>query len=517
MRRRAAKCHGCEPAKLARFKRTAPSGKPTRVEHHRALARFWLDTTSRPAETHFLGEVAMRDVAANEVRPAEFVTVTALFGDTVLDTRELRPAGGAPAEYLIGEDARATAPARGLGVPLFSLARMTGGGCRVAWCHGMTGEVVRGDRHDTLDALVERGETEPQPMGHAFWLPHGAACRVVAGETVFWIQSSTPPERVATPPLRLADRDLLASDGISAAAHAVVLFLVFSVPPSSVNGGVLPPLTVVSATFRQRPPPLDQAPDWMNRPRPDPRPQPTHAGPRSRSPRRTEAPRALPRGDGESAADLARRAVKDMGVLRFLTDPGGNLSRVFSRDDSALGQDAEEALSDLQGDRLQAGFDLSGVAITPLGGGREGGGIRYGTYRTGPGGPEGGPGGGPPGRLRKHQTAVPDRIGIGIPVVRGALDREIIRRVVRRNTNQIRYCYELGLRGRAGSSGRVNVQFLIGANGAVLSSRIQSSDLGDAAAEQCIADAVRRWAFPAPAGGGTVLVNYPFLLRATGE
>jgi hypothetical protein len=30
----------------------------------------------------------------------------------------------------------------------------------------------------------------------------------------------------------------------------------------------------------------------------------------------------------------------------------------------------------------------------------------------------------------------------------------------------------------------------------------------------CIASAVRRWQFPKPPGGGTVIVTYPFVLAA---
>jgi hypothetical protein len=34
--------------------------------------------------------------------------------------------------------------------------------------------------------------------------------------------------------------------------------------------------------------------------------------------------------------------------------------------------------------------------------------------------------------------------------------------------------------------------------------------------EQCIAQAVRRWEFPKPQGGGIVIVSYPFVLKSAG-
>jgi Ca-activated chloride channel family protein len=43
---------------------------------------------------------------------------------------------------------------------------------------------------------------------------------------------------------------------------------------------------------------------------------------------------------------------------------------------------------------------------------------------------------------------------------------------------------------------------------------VASSTLGDASVENCIAQAVRRWRFPQPGGGGIVIVTYPFQLTA---
>lgn len=98
----------------------------------------------------------------------------------------------------------------------------------------------------------------------------------------------------------------------------------------------------------------------------------------------------------------------------------------------------------------------------------------------------------------------------GTAVVRGALDKEIIRRIVRRHINEVKYCYEVRSSQRPGLSGRVQVQFSVGADGRVLSSVLQSSSLGDARAGSCIVTAIRRREFPRPLGGGNVIVSYPF-------
>ena len=64
--------------------------------------------------------------------------------------------------------------------------------------------------------------------------------------------------------------------------------------------------------------------------------------------------------------------------------------------------------------------------------------------------------------------------------------------------------------------GRVAVKFIISPTGAVQTAAMASSSLGNAKAEQCIVNAVRRWTFPSPEGGGIVVVTYPFVLEQTG-
>jgi hypothetical protein len=58
---------------------------------------------------------------------------------------------------------------------------------------------------------------------------------------------------------------------------------------------------------------------------------------------------------------------------------------------------------------------------------------------------------------------------------------------------------------------------MIASNGQVLSSIVESSTLGNARVESCTAQAVRRWEFPRPVGGGLVMVSYPFVLTPAGS
>ena len=101
------------------------------------------------------------------------------------------------------------------------------------------------------------------------------------------------------------------------------------------------------------------------------------------------------------------------------------------------------------------------------------------------------------------------------PVVRGVMDKEVIRRIIRRHTSQVQRCYQKGLRQKPDLKGRVVVEFTIAKTGHVVQSSIKQSTLGHTGVEQCIARAARGWIFPKPLGGGIVIVAYPFVLRTS--
>lgn len=107
--------------------------------------------------------------------------------------------------------------------------------------------------------------------------------------------------------------------------------------------------------------------------------------------------------------------------------------------------------------------------------------------------------------------------GSRVPTVRqgqgqaqGALDGEVIRRIVRAHLNEVRYCYNQALARDPGEKGRVAVQFVIGGAGQVSSAMVGESDV-DPALAACVTQAVRRWKFPRGEGAGSTMVNYPFV------
>jgi TonB family protein len=108
-----------------------------------------------------------------------------------------------------------------------------------------------------------------------------------------------------------------------------------------------------------------------------------------------------------------------------------------------------------------------------------------------------------------HRARAPEDPTAGTALVIGTLDKEIIRRVVRRHKNELRFCYELGLQRHPELAGRVVTEFIIAGNGRVVGAAVQKSSLADPAVEECVAKAVRRWEFPAVAQLTTVY--YPFV------
>lgn len=97
-----------------------------------------------------------------------------------------------------------------------------------------------------------------------------------------------------------------------------------------------------------------------------------------------------------------------------------------------------------------------------------------------------------------------------LAAVMGSLDKEIIRRVIR--SSAAGECLKAAAARSPASSGRVVSRFVITASGSVTSAKINESTITDHALQRCLLEQVERLRFPAPAGGGIVIVSYPFAI-----
>jgi TonB family protein len=210
-------------------------------------------------------------------------------------------------------------------------------------------------------------------------------------------------------------------------------------------------------------------------------------------------------------------------LLAVLDGPRTSALADVLADAPAMGSEAADVLGHLVGTTIGEAYGLGGISAIGTGSGGGGTGERT----IGLGGPPGttgrfGGNGGPHygwgpgvGGLRTRHAGVPDALP-GIASVRGSLDKEIIRRIVRRNINQVRYCYQDALVRRPSLEGRLVTQFTIAPNGRVLAAVVQSSTLKEVSVEACVVNAIKRWEFPAPNGGGLVMVSYPFSFAPAG-
>jgi hypothetical protein len=153
---------------------------------------------------------------------------------------------------------------------------------------------------------------------------------------------------------------------------------------------------------------------------------------------------AQPRQSKHQAIDDA----KNSGILGvFRRVEGSHITSIFAAD-SALGEDAEDVLSHLQGNQVANAYGVGGLEVTGTGEGGGGTGegvIGMGRLKTlsghGGGEPAGGGYGTGVGNFQTRKSIAPNIVP-GVSTVRGALDKEIVSRVIRLHLNEEKYCYE---------------------------------------------------------------------------
>lgn len=200
----------------------------------------------------------------------------------------------------------------------------------------------------------------------------------------------------------------------------------------------------------------------------------------------------------------------------LLSGPGSAaVSAVLGSD--TLGGELTRAVGNLVGSAPGYSGGVGGMGLR--GDGNGGGGLTHTTGLGGIGtrGIAGGDGKYGLGIAQVTPFKTPTRIGVdSLPVeVRGSLDKDLIRKVIKDHVSQVRACYEMQLVRHPALAGKVAVQFLIGPDGTVKRSSIDQSDVANPALESCLGSRVLTWVFPKPRGGGVVQVTYPFVFKST--
>ena len=111
----------------------------------------------------------------------------------------------------------------------------------------------------------------------------------------------------------------------------------------------------------------------------------------------------------------------------------------------------------------------------------------------------------------KIRTADPTESGANDPVVLGSLASELIRARVGSHMLELNDCYQSALMIEGSElRGSLTARFVIDADGYIMSSEIEDSTTGSYHLDSCIQSSIWGWTFPAPPGGGIVVVKYPF-------
>ena len=448
-----------------------------------------------------------------------------------------RPSRDNIKDFTIGPDDKAivNVPAESVPVESFPLVRATGQAYELLFTPSMRGDITLDGRQMSLADLASSGKSHSSSEvsgAQAFVIPESCRAKIDLGDTTFLVNSVPPPRRYPKP--FRPDWNVLMYVGGTAFVCCLFLGMIFSLPPDPKSLSLDAFMNDQRfAKFLIKPPEEkeEQIPEWLKKKGPDEAggKGKRHKGEEGKMGKKTSKNKAglyalkgpKDNADPHLAKVFAEEAAKSAGVLGILKqEQGSHLASIFGRD-SALGNDAENVLGGLVGTQVGEAFGNGGLGL--VGTGRGGGGTGEGTIGLGNLGTIGKGGGGGSGSgygrgaggLGGRRAHAPDVVP-GTAQVRGALDKEIIRRIIRRHINEVKFCYEKELAKKPDLYGRVMVQFTIAGTGAVVASVVQNSTMNNPPVEQCIAGAVRRWEFPKPQGGGVVIVSYPFVLKASG-
>ena len=230
--------------------------------------------------------------------------------------------------------------------------------------------------------------------------------------------------------------------------------------------------------------------------------------------KKKEAAPSKPGSDvNKKAKDLAK--IKKLGLIAALSKVGVAAGGPSALGPGGLGAGINPSLGGTRGRAgLGDAYGVGGLGTRGTGAGGGGNALGIGGLGTkGSGHGRGGYGELDLGGRGKDETVfVPGRT-----TVVGGLSREVINRVIQKHYNEIKYCYEKELSKHPDLYGKVTVLFLIEGTGRVGDALVQETSMASEPVESCMINHVRRWVFPAPQGGGTVQVTYPYVFKSSGQ
>lgn len=423
-------------------------------------------------------------------RPARAVTVQVVYRGVVIAAQLID--GRRRRSFVVGSEGRTDAPVpRGFldGEQRMRLVSVRAGVCFVEVMPAAQGQVVQGEARTSLDAWIAE-------HGTIFPVPDDVALTACCGELTFSIAATAPSPVVGPPPWswRQEHRYTVAT----AASLVTLLALSTFVARDARSISLAEADRRLWNIYRIIPPERPLAPSVAgSNDAAAARSQAAEDVPlRRRAPARRAPAREL---HGRAASEHEAR---NAGIVALLGRWRGGALEAVLGSGSAVG-DPSAVLGGLQAGDVAGAYGVGGLVVR--GGGPGGGEATRGSGMIGTRGRSGNDVGfgRDVGRLRARRTRAPE-VSIVDGQIRGALDKEIVRRVVRRHLNEVKFCYERALARFPSLAGRVVIQFAIDPAGRVASAAVASTTLGSREVEGCVTQAVRRWEFPKPMGGGLV-------------
>jgi TonB family protein len=435
--------------------------------------------------------------------------------------------------YTIGEGHEATFAAPPSGLPdgaAFPLVRGNDSGdSALNFTADMQGDVTLDGQKLSLQELVSSGRAAAMGSTYSFPIPAGAHCKVSHNGLLFHV-NSVPPGKVIAQKSE-TDKAFWLYSAASLVVLGSLLVLAHLALPEGGDMSLddemgdnrfVGYMNQPDETPEEEPPPEqensdDEAGGTGQR----------HKGEEGKMGKPTSKQKSglyAMKGPKDAIPQMARNFDPDMqarqaGILGMMASESGHFLASPYGGAFAQGNDDEDVWGGLTGTEVGEAFGVGGLGL--VGTGRGGGGTGEGTIGLGNTGLIGKGGGGGTGSgygrgsgagFGGRGKRVP-RIRQAKAKVKGALDKDIIRRIVRAHINEVRHCYNQGLVKDPNLKGRVAVQFTIGPTGKVPVAVVAQSSLKDKNVANCVAKAVKRWKFPKPQGGGNVVVTYPFVLE----
>ncbi|HUJ62939.1 MAG TPA: AgmX/PglI C-terminal domain-containing protein [Kofleriaceae bacterium] len=428
-----------------------------------------------------------------------------------------------------------TAPA-----PSFPLVAPAGDDFVFNYGAGIDGELAENGTTTTFAELAASGRARPSPsVPGAYQLAISPRARIVArsGQTTFSVRAVPRPRRHAAPLFAGLDSRIMTYVGGSLAAHLTIWLVLQQIPEDA--GAANVDITsmeadgihahVIDHDDTTQPPPEQDSTGSGGNDMAMSSAMPLDEGQSGRPTATTTGRFAMKQRDEDPqvARERAIEEARASGVMGDMPALTQAITSMTATADFDSGFDTTDAWGSVYGaeageSRGTFGFGLKGYE---RGGGCLGGDcgiIGTGRYATIPGGR--GPGDGAYGiggfPHMRHYAPVPPPVKICASSttrcsVSSGLDKEIIRRYIKRNLDKIRYCYEKELIARPDLAGEVAVNFFISPLGNVQSSKGSGFD---PVVSSCVADVISRIEFPKPQNdSGGVEVNYPFEFNRAGR